>query len=382
MRMYVCKFFARRFAALVLFSSLLAVGHVCAQASAHVLPQTFAGHSATRAGAQTQSTDGFTVPSSGVLKEYELQSIETQDYGDGNNAIVYKMKDPSGAYGLYSYLRAPDMAKIDTTAHSSMSNARALLLVGNFVIDVRGTELAKHASALNAIAQTAKARAHDGPLPDLTEHLPVNGFVDRSDKYVLGPVVLHEFFPLADDDWLGFYAGAEAEVAKYRVNGGRELTLVLADFPTPKSAQKRLNDLQRDLHVNPKVDEAGGSPVYARRAITMIAIVSGAKNEAEANLLLDQIQSGAEVTWSEPTFRFKEPTIGGMIVGSIEATAVICLFALVAGIGFGGFRLITKRLLPGRVFDRTATMEVLQLGLGSKPINAEDFYGIEGKQSE
>jgi hypothetical protein len=163
---------------------------------------------------------------------------------------------------------------------------------------------------------------------------------------------------------------------------GKELTLVLADFPTPKGAQKRLADLQRDLHVNPADASTVASPVYARRAVTMLAIVTGAKNEAEANAVLDQIQSGAEVTWSEPTFRFKEPTIGGMIVGAIEGTGVICLFALVAGIGFGGFRLITKRLLPGRVFDRTATMQVLQLGLGSKPINAEDFYGVEGKSSE
>jgi hypothetical protein len=97
--------------------------------------------------------------------------------------------------------------------------------------------------------------------------LPVKGFVDRSDKYVLGPVVLNEFFPIAEkDDWLGFYAGAEAEVAKYRVNG-RELTLVLADFPTPQSAQKRLSDIQRDLHVNPTDDNATQQPIFPERAI-------------------------------------------------------------------------------------------------------------------
>jgi hypothetical protein len=380
--MRMCKSLPRRLAVFVVLSSLLGVSHVSAQTTARVLPSTFAGHASTRTGAQVGSTDGFAhVPSGEVLQEYELVSVETQDYGGGNGAIVYKMKDASGAYGLYSYLRGPDMAKTETTAHSSMSGARALVLVGNYVVDVRGTDLAKHADDVNAIAAAAKAYATEGPLPDLTEHLPATGFIDRSDKYVLGPVVLREFAPLAQDDWLGFYQGAEAEVAKYRVNG-RELTLVLADFPTPKGAQKRLLDLQRDLHVNPADAAAAASPVYVRRAVTMLAIVTGAKNAAEANAVLDQIQSGAEVTWSEPTFRFKEPTIGGMIVGAIEGTGVICLFALVAGIGFGGFRLITKRLLPGRVFDRTSTMQVLQLGLGSKPINAEDFYGVEGKSSE
>ena len=98
--------------------------------------------------------------------------------------------------------------------------------------------------------------------------------------------------------------------------------------------------------------------------MTMLAIVSGARDQAEANALLDQIQSGAEVTWSEPTFRFKEPTIGGMIVGAIEGTGVICLFAVIAGIGFGGFRLITKRFLPGRVFDRTVDDGSFAAGIG------------------
>jgi hypothetical protein len=52
------------------------------------------------------------------------------------------------------------------------------------------------------------------------------------------------------------------------------------------------------------------------------------------------------------------------------------MFAVVAGLAFGGVRIAVKRLLPGRVFDRGDQLDVLQLGLGSKPINSEDFYGI------
>jgi hypothetical protein len=379
MKMIMCKPSLRLVAVVFLFA--FSTFWTSAQG---VLPGSFAGHAGEKSGAQIQSTDGFTVPSANILKEYELVSVEAQNYADASGTykvVLYKMKDPTGAYGLYSYLRSSDMEHAAAASHSSISNDRALMLIGNLVVETRGSELPKHASDLNALVTTITPKASDGPLPTLTEHLPVNGFVDRSDKYVLGPVALNEFFPVAHDDWLGFYAGAEAEIAKYRVNG-RELTLVLADFPTPQSAQKRLFDLQRDLHVNPPDGSGVAAPIFARRAITMIAIVSGARDQAEANALLDQIQSGAEVTWSEPTFRFKEPTIGTMIVGAIEGTGVICLFAIIAGIGFGGFRVLTKRLLPDRVFDRSSTMQVLQLGLGSKPINAEDFYGIEGKSEK
>ena len=45
-----------------------------------------------------------------------------------------------------------------------------------------------------------------------------------------------------------------------------------------------------------------------------------------------------------------------------------------AGLGFGGFRLFIKYLLPGKVFDRSDDIEILQLGLASKPIQAKDFY--------
>jgi hypothetical protein len=64
-----------------------------------------------------------------------------------------------------------------------------------------------------------------------------------------------------------------------------------------------------------------------------------------------------------------------MIVGSIVGAGTICMFALIAGISFGGLRLVVKRVMPGKIFDTKRHLQVLQLGLGSKPINSDDFYG-------
>jgi hypothetical protein len=110
----------------------------------------------------------------------------------------------------------------------------------------------------------------------------------------------------------------------------------------------------------------------------MLEVVYGAATKAEAAPLLNGVESGTQVTWSEPTYQFKEPTIDVMIVGSIVGTGVICLFTLVAGLAFGGFRLVVKRAFPNKIFDRDAQIQVLQLGLSSKPINAEDFYALDG----
>jgi len=44
------------------------------------------------------------------------------------------------------------------------------------------------------------------------------------------------------------------------------------------------------------------------------------------------------------------------------------------GIAFGGFRVIIKRMFPGKVFDRPEDIEVLQLGLSGKKIDPTDMY--------
>jgi hypothetical protein len=362
---------------LILFVLLVAIS-ASAQA---VLPNSFAGWNA---GTTLAPTTGFRVPDSeAAAREYGYLSGEKAAYARDNGGLIEvtldRLRDPSGAYGWYSYLRSPGMTAANITDHSAMSRDEALVLLGNLVLDIHGSDLSKDADALSALVGAVASKAQQGPLPTLTEHLPTKGFIDRSDKYILGPVTLNQFFPVSQNDWLGFSTGAEAEVARYHVDG-RELNLLIADFPTPQTAQKKLNELQQVYHVNAGDADQNGSPVFGKRSITLLAIVFGARTQAEADKLLNQVQSGAEVTWNEPTFQFKEPPITTMIVGAIIGTGVICCFALISGIAFGGFRIVVKRLFPDKVFDRSSTMQVLQLGLGSKPINSEDFYGIERNQ--
>ncbi len=160
--------------------------------------------------------------------------------------------------------------------------------------------------------------------------------------------------------------------------GGHDATLLIVDFPTPQLATQTLGELQKEFNINGSKGGSGSAEFFAERSFTLVAVVSGASTQAEANTLLDQIQSGTEFTWDEPTFQFKEPSIEMMVVGAIVGSGFICGFALVAGLAFGGFRLFIKRVLPGKVFDRSAQLQVLQLGLASKPINSEDFYGSVG----
>jgi hypothetical protein len=345
-----------------------------------ILPASLSGWISQGSPASQTPTDNA---QSSAFREYGYVSGEVRSYSHGNDRIdvaLYKFKDPSGAYGAYSFLRQPDMAKADLTEHSSTSSDRALALTGDLVLDVHGTHIVEHEQQLKSLVSAAARHARDGLLPSLWQHLPQNDIVPRSDRYILGPQTLNQLFPGNLGDSLGFQSGAEAEIAHYRVNG-QDTQLLIADFPTPQLAQQQLATLEKKFNVNGS-NPGAGSPLYAKRTITLLAIVAGAPNQADAGNLLGAVHSGTELTWNEPAFQFKEPRIEVMIVGSIIGSGVICLFAIIAGISFGGLRLIVKRVMPGKVFDRSEYVQILQLGLGSKPINSDDFYGYSTGPTE
>lgn len=372
----------RRFVLFLLTGFFLA--SACASAQ-QTLPSSFAGW--TQSGIQAFTAAGVPAANGGAATdagaaaaEYGLAGGEQATYTEGADTLsvtLYKMKDPTGAYGEYSYQRAPGMQRAELTDHSSIGGERALALTGNLVLDVQGKNLPARAADLKALVNGIGRQAQDGPLPTLWQRLPEKGVVQASDRYILGPRTLDQFFPGGVGGSIDFSTGAEAEVARYRVNGG-EATLLLVDFPTPQMAEGAIANLKKKYNVNGSQSGSNSPALYANRSLTVMEVVAGASSQAEANALLGEIPSATVLTWNEPTFQFKEPSIEMMVVGAIEGTGVICLFALIAGLAFGGFRLIVKRALPGKVFDRTSHVELLQMGLVSKPIKAEDFYGTPG----
>ncbi len=375
-----------RFVSLLFAALLLTL--LCASAQ-QILPRSFAGWMQSSDGAFTPSAAAQAPSDAGAAaagdalsaaKEYGFSSGEHASYTRGSQTLdvtLYKMKDPTGAYGEYSYQRVPGMQRAELTDHSAISPDRALLLRGNLVVDIQGKDLLARVADLKALVSAVGRHAQEGPLPTLWENLPQKNVVEGTDRYILGPQTLDQLFPGGLGGSVDFSKGAEAEVAQYRVNG-HGVTLLIVDYPTPQMAEGMLADIQKKFNVNGSQPGSNSPALFATRSLTLLAIVAGAPSQKEADAVLGQVQSGTVLTWNEPTFQFKEPSIEMMIVGAIEGTGVICLFALISGLVFGGLRLVVKRSMPGKIFDRTSYVEVLQLGLGSKPINAEDFYGTPG----
>ena len=101
-------------------------------------------------------------------QEYGFVSGEQAAYSRANDKLqvtLYRMKDPSGAFGMYSYLRSPDMPRADVTDHSAMSRERALVLDGNLVLDISGVDLQRWGKDLNALVLPLVPRPIKGRFP-------------------------------------------------------------------------------------------------------------------------------------------------------------------------------------------------------------------------
>lgn len=360
----------------------IGVGPAGAQTRQKLLPDAFAGWNATsRSNFSASQAPAFEdAASAAATDEFGFLGAVQASYSSGRDALhvtAYRMKDPSGGFGEYLYLRTPEMKRARLAERSLISQNRAVVLLGNVVLNVAGANLPAREGDLKTLIAAVRPRAEMGLLPTVTNHLPQRGMLASTEHYVLGPRTMNQFLALAPGDWLQFANGAEAAVANYRLGGRSDATLVVADYPTPQIATQEWNQLRNQFNVNgAKGPNAPGNapPLFVSRSVTLLAIVSGARSQAEAGALLDQIHSSTQVTWDQPTFQLTQAGWPTIIAGIIVGTCVLCVFAIIAGIAFGGFRIVVKRFFPDKVFDRAEQMDILQLGLSSKPIKAGDFY--------
>ena len=130
------------------------------------------------------------------------------------------------------------------------------------------------------------------------------------------------------------------------------------------------------LNVDPGL--ANGKPaMFGTRSSALIALLSGVESRETASNFLSQVHYASQVTWNAPTHEVTDPSISTIVVGAIVDTGAIMLLVMAASLGFGGFRLLAKFLAPGKIFDRTADVEILQLGINSKPVEVKDFYVLQ-----
>lgn len=360
----------------VLCALFLGAGAAYSQA---LLPGAFAGWMPADGAKYTAAqVDQLFPGEAAILREYGVEAAEQRAFrkaGETLTVTVVKFRDPTGAFGAFHLFLSPDVSPAHIAELSAAGDTQAIVAVSNLFVRVEGVNLTQRGEDLKALAASMEglAKREAGPYPALGQYLPA-GEMAGSRRFVLGPMALEKVLPTGKGDWAGFDMGAEVAAARYKL-GGREATLLLVAYPTPQVAMVREKALGRWFNVNRAEDAVAGRPViFTRRITSLLVVLADADSQKESDELLARVQYGTELTWNQPGHLANEPPWAARAYGIFLGTFYFLGFAIAVGFGFGGVRLVVKRLFPGKVFDRPESVEILQLGIDSKPIEGKDFY--------
>ncbi|MGE0406823.1 MAG: DUF6599 family protein [Candidatus Korobacteraceae bacterium] len=352
---------------LAVFSLILALGIPAgaADAPATVFPSAFSGYVRDEAERVTsQSADADQVYAE-LLREYGFVSFHQARYLREDRKLEIKgirFRDASGAYGAFTFYKQPEMMTEKIGDQASSANTRVLFYRGNILVEANLDRVtAMSAGELRELAEALPLPP--GPernLPVLPSYLPRDRYVPNTAKYVTGPAGLQSIGAPVPPELVNFTLGAEVATGQYHADWG-VATLTLISYPTPQIAGERLKAIEAAM----ATQENSRSPkirVASKRSGPIVAVVSGSSSPESAGDLLARVNFDAEVTWSEAVPTGKDDP-RSLMLSLVTLTLIVLGMALVAGVAFGGVRLLVKKLYPDRVFDRQDDIEIIQLKL-------------------
>ena len=319
--------------------------------------------------------------------EKEFRSCQ---FSSGNRSVVIsagRYRDPSSAYELYTSLLTPSLSPSTLGQFTAADADKLIALLGDVVVQV---EQQRNISTpeLQQLMTAVKTHAHESPLPPIRAFLPEEDLVNGTQRYALGAAGLRnaldpyiswifgsrsvqdaqreQYLHIADQ--IGFTSGAETMLAQYR-GKKEEAVLLLIDYPTPQLAELHLRHLQTALP-----EEPAPAKVTIERKGSLLSLVLTSSSAEYADTLRENINFHTQVTWNEPSTTATDPPWSVILYRIFVGTGVFMVLAVIFGIMFGGLRVVVKRMLPGKVFDRPKNIEILQLGLSGKRIDPSDFY--------
>jgi len=338
-----------------------------------ILPQAFAGWQ-IQGTAQTSTSAASADPTNAaVLNEYRFADFASATYtrDDGRTLKIRaaRFADASGAFGAYTFYLQPAMNKEQIGDQGAALGDRVLFYRGHVLVDAKfsketpmsGAELRELAGALPSPGGSA------GNLPSFIQFLPRRQYLANTQKYVMGPVALSSLELPVTADQVDFGASSELTVAHYQTPSG-EATLVLIAYPTPQLAAEHLRRIEAAHGVSPSTQAGvatinGVGTFFDKRTGPIVAVAAGGISDSDARALLGMVNYEASVTWNTPTDNAQVRDLYMLILNIVVLCAILAGLAIIAGVAFGGFRILMKRLYPDRVFDRPEQMEFISLHL-------------------
>lgn len=243
-------------------------------------------------------------------------------------ASAWRMRDSTGALGLFEARRPADAAPAKLAALFAKTPDGAIFAYGNYVFQVTGVVPQQNDLEL-VFAQLPQL--DNAPLPALAANLPPDGLIPNSERYILGPASLARSEPRISPSLAAFHLGTEAQLGRYRTPKG-DLTLVIFSFPTPNIARERQEEFLK----------LPGT--VAKRSGPLVGVVVQPVDGDAAQRILAGVQYAGNLTLNE-----KVPVNEGLFLYKLflnifVLSGVLIGLSIILGIGFGGFRILRRKL--------------------------------------
>jgi hypothetical protein len=341
-----------------------------------LLPQRFAGWE-MQGSAQTSTNPAAADPANAaILKEYRFSDFASatykQDDGSTLNIRAARFADASGAFGAYTFYLQREMARelIGDQAASVLSKAgqRVLFYRGHVLVDALfSQESVMSAAQLRELAGALpQVHGNASVLPPLLNFIPSQGYIKNTQKYLEGPATLAALGVPVSVDVVDFDSSAEVTTGRYNTPSG-EATLILIYYTNSQVAMdhlRRLDPAHQAGQGQAGISTIGNvGPLFYRRTGPIIAIATGPISESDTKSLLEMVNYKASLTRNEATTSPEVHQLYFLILNIVILCGVVGGLAIVAGVAFGGFRILMKRWYPDKVFDRPEHMEFISLHL-------------------
>jgi hypothetical protein len=355
-----------------------------------LLPQAFGGWQMQ--GSPHSSSDPALADASNarVLQEYRFTDLASATYtrDDGRTLKIRaaRFADASGAFGAYTFYLRPDMNKEQIGDQGSSIGDRVLFYRGHVLVDAQfSKETPMSGAELRELAgMLPKPGGNAGNLPSFIQFFPTRNYVANTQKYLMGPLGLNAISSPVSTDLVDFGASAEASLARYQTPSG-EATLMLISYPTPQLAAEHLRRIDAAHQVTNQnssgiSEVAGSGTFFDKRTGPIVAIASGGISDSDAKALLGRVNYEANVTWNTPSENTEVHQLYSLILNIVVLCAILGGLAVIAGVAFGGVRILVKRFFPDRVFDRPEQMEFISLHLTETVVKGAGTPGSERSQ--
>ena len=255
-----------------------------------------------------------------VWSEFGLQEAERAEYAGakGRFAIsAWRLTDATNAQAAMQLLR------------TALPAGASIQQRGNYVLQFEGRKPPEEETMMQLIL--SMPRFDHSSLPALTGFLPAAARHRYSERYILGPASLEAFIPGMSPSLVAFHFGTEGQLARFKDKDG-DVTVVLFNYPNPQIAKERLAAFQEHKQY------------IARRSGPILSVVTQTATPDAAERILAQVRWEGNVTLNQQMPDPKGDNIGVLFLNITKFSGMMAVFALLAGVGFAGFRLLGRKL--------------------------------------